>query len=80
MVAKLEEAGLVARQVDAADRRVAWVEATPAGRRQLEASRRRRTAWLTRQLSALPPEDLARLEAALDVLERLTRAPAEVEA
>ena len=45
------------------------------GRRQLEASRTRRTAWLANQLRGLEPEDLERLAAALDVIEQLTKPP-----
>ena len=45
------------------------------GRRQLEASRTRRTAWLANQLRGLEPDDLERLAAALDVIEQLTKPP-----
>jgi hypothetical protein len=54
---------------------VARVELSPAGRRQLEAGRTRRTAWLATRLRDLPPEDLARLQEAAGILERLTSAP-----
>jgi DNA-binding MarR family transcriptional regulator len=75
VIAKLEDRGLVERKTDDADRRVSWVEASPAGRRQLEEARTRRTAWLYRRLRELPAEDQARLGAAADVLEHLTAAP-----
>ena len=71
VVAKLEEAGLVAREADPSDRRVSRVVITPAGARHLEENRTRRTAWLVGQLRGLPAEDVARLAAALDVLEAL---------
>ena len=74
-VDKLEAAGLVERIRDDADRRVCRVALTPAGRKQLDTNRSRRTAWLARQLRALPPEDLEKLGAAVEVLERLTAAP-----
>jgi DNA-binding MarR family transcriptional regulator len=75
VVGKLEAAGLVRRRPDAADGRVTRVELSAAGRRQLDAGRTRRTAWLATRLRDLPPEDLVRLEEAAAVLERLTSAP-----
>ena len=75
VVARLESLGLLRRQVDPDDRRVARVTLTDAGRHQLEERRSRRTAWLVRRLEELPAEDRQRLEAALDVLEQLA-APA----
>ena len=75
VVGKLETAGLVHRRPDPGDGRVSRVELSPAGRRQLETGRTRRTAWLATRLRDLPPEDLVRLEEAAGVLERLTSAP-----
>jgi DNA-binding MarR family transcriptional regulator len=72
VVVALEEAGLVERRRDETDRRVCRVVTTAKGRRQLETSRTKRTVWLAKQLQALPPEDLARMTDALDVIERLT--------
>src|SRR5437879_5763741 len=77
-VDKLEAAGLVERIRDDVDRRVCRVTLTPAGRKQLDTNRSRRTAWLARQLRALPPEDIDTLAAAIEVLERLTTAPEPV--
>lgn len=75
-VRKLEAEGLVARRPDPDDGRV-WRVATPAaGRRRLDQNRRRRTAWLTTRLGELDADDLARLTAAIDVLEGLTNAEA----
>jgi DNA-binding MarR family transcriptional regulator len=75
VVDTLEARGLVERVRDDADRRVCRVKVTARGRRRLEASRTRRTAWLARQLDALPASDVAQLSAALEVLEKLTTAP-----
>jgi DNA-binding MarR family transcriptional regulator len=76
VVDTLEARGFVERIRDAHDRRVWRVKATTRGRHQLEASRSRRTEWLARQLRDLPVDDYARLASALDVLEKLTAAPA----
>jgi DNA-binding MarR family transcriptional regulator len=76
VVDTLEARGLVERVRDDADRRVCRVKVTARGRRRLDASRTRRTAWLARQIDALPASDVAQLTAALDVIEKLTSAPA----
>lgn len=75
LVAALEAHGLVERAQDPGDRRVWRVRTTAKGRRRLEATKHARTAWLTARLAALDPEDLARLAGAVDVLDRLARAP-----
>ena len=75
VVAKLEAEGLVSRRADTTDRRVSRVAITRAGQRRLEANRSRRTAWLESRLRELPPEELAQLEAAVGVLERLVASP-----
>ena len=68
---RLEEEGLVVRETDANDRRVTIVQLSPDGRRLLERTRTRRTAYLTKRLRGLDPEDLAILERAAPILERL---------
>jgi DNA-binding MarR family transcriptional regulator len=75
IVAALVEAGLVVREADPSDGRVAWVNVTPEGRRLLERSRRRKEAYLAKALRSLEPEELRSLEAAAEILERLTDAP-----
>lgn len=72
-VARLEENGLVERRRDPDDRRVTLLSVTAEGRAQLDTSRRRRNAWLALRLAELAPEDVARLAAAIDVLEQLAR-------
>jgi DNA-binding MarR family transcriptional regulator len=72
VVTKLVEDGLVARATDPTDRRSTRVQVTDAGRRLLDESRQRKTAWLHGRLQQLPTDDLARLVDALDVLESLT--------
>ncbi len=78
VVAKLEDGGLVVRESDPADRRVSRVVLTDAGRAQIEENRSRRTAWLVGQIGELDPDDLAKLDAAAAVLERLSN-PTRVE-
>jgi DNA-binding MarR family transcriptional regulator len=70
-VASLVEAGLVKRESDPSDRRVAWLSATPEGAKLLGRARRRKEAFLVRRLRHLDPEELAVLERAAPILERL---------
>src|SRR3954451_3275950 len=71
IVTGLEEQGLVTRQVDAADRRVARVSVTAAGRKLLQQNRTRKDAYLAAKVANLSDDDRALLQAALPVLERL---------
>lgn len=71
VVAKLESDGLVERAIDATDRRVQRVSTTKAGRDLIAETRRRKTTWLTARIRELPPDEQARLAAALDVLDHL---------
>ncbi|HZQ26067.1 MAG TPA: MarR family transcriptional regulator [Acidimicrobiales bacterium] len=71
IVARLEELGLVVRQVGPTDRRVALVRVTPAGASALLQSRRRKTAYLAARMRKLSSDDLRVLEEALPLLERL---------
>jgi DNA-binding MarR family transcriptional regulator len=75
IVAALVEAGLVEREADPTDGRVAWVTVTPGGRRLLERSRRRKEAYLAKALGSLEQDELRTLEDAAGILERLTDAP-----
>jgi DNA-binding MarR family transcriptional regulator len=70
-VASLVEAGLVARTVDPADRRVAWVRVTPAGAKSLAQTRKRKEAYLAKRLRQLEPDRLAVLEEAAAILDEL---------
>lgn len=76
VVRTLEEEGLVRRESDPEDGRIVRLRATPAGARVLERGRARRIAALARELGALPPAELAALQGALDVLERVVGARA----
>jgi DNA-binding MarR family transcriptional regulator len=70
---RLEEAGLVVRNVDATDRRIARVAISETGRELLKQTRTRRDAYLATRLRALSPEERATLARALPLLERLAR-------
>ena len=71
IAAGLERQGLVTRRVDPTDRRRASLQITAAGRRLVERNRRRKNAYLARQLDSFDPSDLATLEASVAILERL---------
>jgi len=71
VLVNLEDAGLVARRADPHDRRCAWAEATPAGRRLIRRLRARHRALLAARLGELDAADLAAVLAALPALEAL---------
>jgi DNA-binding MarR family transcriptional regulator len=74
IVTRLEEEGLVVREVDSSDRRVARVRVSPEGGRALHRSRTRKAAFLARRLSSFRPDEREALEEALDLLERIMEA------
>ena len=74
VVGALEEAGLVAREVDPDDRRIVRVTSTPRGARLLQEGRRRRVAALAASLADLAADDRALLARAVPVLERVVKA------
>lgn len=71
VVAALEQAGLVRREIDPEDRRIVRIRATAQGTRVMQEGRERRVAELARELATLPERDVAALAKALDVLERV---------
>jgi DNA-binding MarR family transcriptional regulator len=75
IAAALERDALVARRTDPADRRRAWLEATPSGRRLVERNRRQRDVYLATVLRELPLDDLVALERGVAVLEHLVEMP-----
>jgi DNA-binding MarR family transcriptional regulator len=70
-VASLEERGLVLRSADPADGRVSLVDVSAAGRSLLRNVRGRKSAYLARRLRGLAEDELADLERAAAILERL---------
>ncbi len=71
LIGVLERRGLVERAPDPCDGRSHRVALTPVGRSLLAESRTRRNAYLGRALGALEPDELAVLDRALGLLERL---------
>lgn len=71
LVAKLADAGLVARAGDPNDGRVSLVSISAAGSALLHEMRMRKNAYLARLMRELPPEDVAALERAAEILEGL---------
>jgi len=74
-VARLEEAGLVARTTDERDRRVSRVAVTPAGTELLRRSRRAKEAYLARRLAQLDGDDRRVLARAAELLEAILAEP-----
>jgi len=71
VLARLEEAGLVERAADPADRRSWLVSVSAGGRELLDAVRTRKDAYLATRLEALEPEDREVLDRAAALLERM---------
>lgn len=71
IIARLAEAGLVERAADPSDGRVSLVSITKAGEAELKLLRTRKNAYLARRLRELDPADVAALERAAEVLERM---------
>jgi DNA-binding MarR family transcriptional regulator len=71
VTADLVEARLLERVSDEGDRRAAWVEATPNGKRLADRIRRERTDAVKAAFAALSEEDCRRIEEALPALQLL---------
>ena len=71
IVDQLVESGLVEKEPAPGDARRTLVRATAAGVALTAEGRRRRVASLSRDLEALPVEELATLEQAAEILERV---------
>ena len=72
ILAALVAEGFVERTPDPVDRRVSWVQLTSSGRTLMRAVRRRSDRYLAQRLRRLDPEDLATLERAAGILDRIT--------
>lgn len=73
LVSRLTAAGLLHREVDAADRRVGRLALTPSAQGIADASRKARRAALADVLATLDESEIASLEAGLEVLAKMTR-------
>ncbi len=71
IVAALERADLVEREVDPDDRRCTVIAVTTSGHDHIVRARAAGRSWLAGRLDDLDPDDLATLTAALPALERL---------
>jgi DNA-binding MarR family transcriptional regulator len=71
IVAGLEESGLLSREIDPSDRRVSRMTLTGEGSRLLARSRTRKDAFLAAMLEHLDAEEIATVERAVPILERL---------
>ena len=71
LLARLAELGLVERAADPADRRSALISASPAGRALLRRLRTRKNHYLAERLAVLEPGELATLDRAAVILERM---------
>ena len=71
VLARLEEAGLVDRASDPADRRSCLLSISGGGRELLDAMRTRKDAYLSQRLEALDADDRAALDRAAAILERM---------
>jgi DNA-binding MarR family transcriptional regulator len=73
-VNSLYESGLISRSPHPSDKRSILVDLTDSGHAVIEESRRRKEAWLDRQLSTLTPAERKILRDAAPLLELLSQA------
>jgi len=71
VLARLEELGLVDRASDPADRRSSLISVSAAGRTLLRRQLSRKNQFLARRLATLEPDEVATLDRAAAILERL---------
>lgn len=71
IVNRLEEAGLIERTADPSDRRACLLATTAEGRALLKRLRNRKNAYIARRLNKLDADELATLERAAGILERM---------
>src|SRR3954454_14665884 len=71
VLARLEELELIERASDPADRRSSLISASAEGRTLLRRQRSRKDQYLVRRLETLDADDVATLERAAAILERM---------
>lgn len=76
LISEMEAEGLVERvpAAEGEDRRMVTVRPTAKGRRVLQAGRRRRVRTLAAQLQTLQPDEVALLDRAAELMERVASA------
>jgi|SRR3954451_2436767 DNA-binding MarR family transcriptional regulator len=71
VLSRLEEMGLIDRAADPGDRRSSLISASAEGRALLRRQRSRKDQFLAQRMAALDSADLATLERAAAILERM---------
>jgi DNA-binding MarR family transcriptional regulator len=71
IVGRLEDAGLVTRTADSEDKRIQRLSLSREGVRLIARNRSRKNAYLARKLRKLEPEEVAKLEDAVEVIEKI---------
>jgi DNA-binding MarR family transcriptional regulator len=71
IVGRLEEARLVIRAADSEDKRIQRLSLSREGVKLIARNRSRKNAYLARKLRKLEPEEVAKLEAAVEVIEKI---------
>ncbi|MGH2752436.1 MAG: MarR family winged helix-turn-helix transcriptional regulator [Actinomycetota bacterium] len=71
IVGRMEAAGLVTRTPDPDDRRIQRLSLSRNGVKLMARNRSRKNAYIVRKLRNLEPEEVARLEAAVVVIEKI---------
>ena len=71
LLAGLSEKGLVTRAADPTDGRCSIVSTTPEGKAMLKHLRGRKNAYLAKRMKDLSDDDVAALERAAEILERV---------
>lgn len=71
IAARLEDAGLVTREVDRDDRRIARLSISTQGQKLLNKHRTRKEAFLATKLAGLSADQLATIKSAVSIFEKL---------
>ena len=71
ILSRLTDEGYVTRTADPTDGRSAIVDCSPEGRAALTRLRKRKTAYLAKQMRKLPDEDVETLARAAEILEQV---------
>jgi len=71
IVARLQEAELVTRTPDPNDKRIQRLSLSIRGERSIARSKSRKNAYLAKKLRKLEPHEVAKLEAAVAVIEKI---------